>query len=93
MIRLAAVQCPSILDNASDACDAIEQRLRWADEQAVDLVIFPEAFLLGHSYDADDRIADERNSERFSEKEIVITGGRPFVRLIVHCASAERLRP
>ncbi|SFL24701.1 carbon-nitrogen hydrolase family protein [Methylobacterium pseudosasicola] len=52
MIRIATVQCLSIPDNASEACDAIVQRLRWADEEAIDLVVFPEAFLLGHSYSA-----------------------------------------
>jgi len=29
----------------------IANHMRWADTAAVDLVLFPEAFLLGHSYD------------------------------------------
>lgn len=29
----------------------IVDRLRWADQEGVDLTVFPEAFLLGHSYD------------------------------------------
>ncbi|WP_010215136.1 carbon-nitrogen hydrolase family protein [Sphingomonas sp. PAMC 26621] len=50
-MRIAVVQCPSIPDDAHRAGDAIVQRLRWADEHGVDLMLFPEAFLLGHSYD------------------------------------------
>lgn len=50
-MRIAAVQCLSISDNAARVEDAIVQRLRWADEEGVSLTIFPEAFLLGHSYD------------------------------------------
>lgn len=50
-MRIAAVQCPAIADDASSACEAIVQRLRWATTVAIDLLIFPEAFLLGHSYD------------------------------------------
>lgn len=53
MIRIATVQCPSLPDDASATIDAVVQRLRWADAQAVDVVVFPEAFLLGHSYDAE----------------------------------------
>jgi predicted amidohydrolase len=50
-MRIAAVQCSNIPDDAPRVSDAIVQRLRWADEEGIDLVIFPEAFLLGHSYD------------------------------------------
>jgi predicted amidohydrolase len=52
-MRIAAIQCPPIADDASRACDAIVQRLRWAEGEAIDLLIFPEGFLLGHSYDRD----------------------------------------
>jgi predicted amidohydrolase len=50
-VRIAAIQCPAIADDAPSACEAIVQRLRWAAKEAIDLVLFPEAFLLGHSYD------------------------------------------
>lgn len=50
-MRIAVVQCSSILDDARCAGDVIVDRLRWADQEGVDLTIFPEAFLLGHSYD------------------------------------------
>lgn len=50
-MRIAAVQCSAIADDPARACEAIVQRLRWAAEEAIDLVLFPEAFLLGHCYD------------------------------------------
>lgn len=50
-MRIAAIQCPAIADDIRGACDVIAERLYWADEEAIDLVIFPEVFLLGHSYD------------------------------------------
>lgn len=50
-MRIAVVQCSSILDNARRAGDVIVDRLRWADRAGVDLIVFPEAFLLGYSYD------------------------------------------
>ena len=51
-MRIAVVQCPPVFDDASGAGDVIVDRLRRADAAAVDLVVFPEAFLLGHSYDS-----------------------------------------
>ncbi|MDY7526303.1 carbon-nitrogen hydrolase family protein [Sphingomonas sp. 10B4] len=50
-MRIATVQCPAIADDAASACEAVVQRLRWATKEAIDLLVFPEAFLLGHSYD------------------------------------------
>jgi len=50
-MRIAVVQCFSILDDVRRAGDVIVERLRWADQEGVDLTIFPETFLLGHSYD------------------------------------------
>jgi len=50
-MRIAVVQCSNISDDACLAGDAIVQRLRWADEEGIDLTIFPKSFLLGHSYD------------------------------------------
>lgn len=49
-MRIAAIQCPAIADDAARACEAIVQRLRWATKEAVDLLVLPEAFLRGHSY-------------------------------------------
>ncbi len=51
LMRIAVVQCSPILDDVRHAGDVIVERLRWADQEGVDLTIFPEAFLLGHSYD------------------------------------------
>jgi len=50
-MRIAVVQCSPVLDDVRGAGDMIVERLRWADQEGVDLTIFPEAFLLGHSYD------------------------------------------
>jgi predicted amidohydrolase len=49
-MRIAVVQCSHIPDDARRTGDAIVQRLRWADDDEIGLTIFPEAFLLGHSY-------------------------------------------
>lgn len=51
-MRIAAVQCRPVFDDAERTCAIIAERLRWADSQGVDLLLFPEAWLLGHSYDA-----------------------------------------
>ncbi|WP_254461257.1 carbon-nitrogen hydrolase family protein [Xanthomonas sacchari] len=51
-MRIAAIQCAAIDDDLDGACQVIVQRLHWAAAQAIDLLVFPEAFLLGHSYDA-----------------------------------------
>ena len=50
-MRIAVVQCSSIFDDVRRAGDVIVHRLRWADREGINLTIFPEAFLLGHSYD------------------------------------------
>jgi predicted amidohydrolase len=50
-MRIAVVQCCSILDDVHRAGDVIVERLRWADKEGVDLTVFPEALLFGHSYD------------------------------------------
>lgn len=52
-MRIAAIQCPAMADDVSATCETIVQRLRWADTEAIDLILLPEAFLLGHSYDPD----------------------------------------
>jgi predicted amidohydrolase len=50
-VRIAAVQCRPVFDDAEQTIAAIVARLRWADANHVDLVLFPEAWLLGHAYD------------------------------------------
>jgi predicted amidohydrolase len=50
-MRIAAVQCSPVFDDALRVGEDVAQRLRWADRQGVDLTVLPEAFLLGHSYD------------------------------------------
>lgn len=50
-MRIAAVQCSPIDDDAARAGAAIVDHLRWARRAGIDLLLFPEAFLLGHSYD------------------------------------------
>ena len=50
-MRIAATQCPAIIDDPARACEAIVQRLRWATKEGVDLLLLPEAYLLGQSYD------------------------------------------
>jgi predicted amidohydrolase len=50
-MRIAAIQCPAIADNAVQACGTIVQRLRWATKEAIEILLFPEAYLLGHSYE------------------------------------------
>lgn len=49
-MRIAAFQCPAIANDAASACEAIIQRLHWAAKEAIELILLPEAFLLGHSY-------------------------------------------
>ena len=51
LMRIAVVQCFNILDDARLAGDAIVERLLWAEEEGIDLTLFPESFLLGHTYD------------------------------------------
>lgn len=51
-MRIAAVQCRPIFDDPYRTIAAIVTRLRWAEAEGIDLLLFPEAWLLGHSYDA-----------------------------------------
>ncbi|MCU6454419.1 carbon-nitrogen hydrolase family protein [Sphingomonas sp. A2-49] len=51
-MRIAAMQCPDLSDDAAGITDRIAGQLDWADARSIDLVLFPEAVLLGHSYDA-----------------------------------------
>lgn len=51
-MRIAAVQCSPVFDDPERTIAAIVTRLRWAEAEGIDLLLFPEAWLLGHSYDA-----------------------------------------
>jgi predicted amidohydrolase len=44
---------PPVFDDARAAVTAITGGLSWAADQGADLAVFPEAYLLGHSYDRD----------------------------------------
>lgn len=50
-MRVAAFQRFPIFDAVHDASDALLRDLLWADERGIDLAVFPECFLQGHSYD------------------------------------------
>jgi predicted amidohydrolase len=52
-MRVAAVQCFALSDDFERASNFIAERLGWADREGVDLVLFPEAYVLGHSYDGE----------------------------------------
>jgi predicted amidohydrolase len=50
-VRIAAFQRHAIFDNLDHVCDVLERDLCWAASQGIQIALFPEAFLLGHSYD------------------------------------------
>ena len=64
-MRIGVVQCTHIPDDARRVGDAIVQRLRWADDDDISLIIFPEAFLLVHS-DAPETIRPRANVAAFA---------------------------
>ena len=72
-MRIAAVQCLTVPDDLDHACDALACRLEWADREAIDLVLFPEAFILGHSYYPQ---MIERRAQRNSTTALTIVCGR-----------------
>jgi len=52
-MRIAAFQCHAIDDDLDLLCDRLYRDLCRAARDRVDLALFPEAYLLGHSYDRD----------------------------------------
>ena len=50
-MRIAAFQRFPIFDDITRVCDVLEHDLRWAEARGVELALFPECFLFGHSYD------------------------------------------
>jgi predicted amidohydrolase len=53
-MRLAVFQCPVMRDDAAGATRYAAEALAAAGGDAIDLAVFPEAFLLGHSYEPDE---------------------------------------
>jgi predicted amidohydrolase len=49
-MRIAAFQRFPIFDDAEAAADVILSDLLWADAHGVDLALFSESYLQGHSY-------------------------------------------
>jgi 5-aminopentanamidase len=72
-MRIGAVQCLTVPDDLDHACDVLAWRLEWADREAIDLVLFPEAFVLGHSYDPQ---IIERRAQRNSATALPIVCDR-----------------
>lgn len=50
-MRIAAFQHHAIFDNIDHVCDVLERDLRWAVSEGIQIALFPETFLLGHSYE------------------------------------------
>ncbi len=50
-MRIAAFQRYALYDDVERVCDMVEQDVEWAASEGVGIALFPEAFLLGHSYD------------------------------------------
>ncbi len=50
-MRIASFQRFPVFDDAKAAADVLLRDLLWASGEAVDLAIFPEGYLQGHSYD------------------------------------------
>jgi predicted amidohydrolase len=50
-MRIAAFQRFAVFDDPATIGESVRRDLVWADRQGVDLAIFPESYLQGHSYD------------------------------------------
>ncbi len=57
-MRIAAFQRLALFDAVDKVGDVLARDLAWADGQAIDLALFPECYLQGHSYN--DAIARRR---------------------------------
>lgn len=49
-MRIAAFQRLALFDAAEQAAEVLARDLAWADAQGIDLALFPECYLQGHSY-------------------------------------------
>lgn len=52
-MRVATFQRLAIFDAVDAAADVLLRDLEWADENGVDLAVFPEVYLQGHTYSPD----------------------------------------
>ncbi|WP_281023931.1 carbon-nitrogen hydrolase family protein [Rhizobium tropici] len=50
-MRIAAFQRLALFDAVEQAAEVLARDLAWAEEQGIDLALFPECYLQGHSYD------------------------------------------
>ncbi|MEF0939702.1 carbon-nitrogen hydrolase family protein [Rhizobium sp. BR 362] len=50
-MRVAAFQRRALFDALDEVGDVLSRDLTWADEQGIDLALFPECYLQGHSYE------------------------------------------
>lgn len=50
-MRIAAFQRMALFDAVDQAADVLARDLAWAETQGIDLALFPECYLQGHSYD------------------------------------------
>src|SRR6185312_14982410 len=53
-MRIAAFQRHAIFDDMDHVCDVLERDLCWAASEGIQIALFPETFLHGHSYDPTD---------------------------------------
>jgi len=49
-MRIAAFQRMALFDAVDQAADVLARDLAWAETQGIDLALFPECYLQGHSY-------------------------------------------
>lgn len=63
-MRIAAFQRRATFDDMDHVCDVLQRDLYWAASEGIQIALFQESFLLGHSYDPQviaaraDRLAD-----------------------------------
>jgi len=50
-MRIAAFQRLALFDAVEQAAETLTRDLAWAETQGIDLALFPECYLQGHSYD------------------------------------------
>jgi predicted amidohydrolase len=67
-MRVAAFQRFPIFDDPVRIGETVLRDLTWADQQGVDLAVFPESYLQGHSYD---RTLIERRAASLAMRDLV----------------------
>ncbi len=72
-MRIASFQRFPIFDDAERAAQTLLCDLRWADDNNVDLALFPECYLQGHSYD-----------RSIIERRALATDGGSFLKCLEH---------